>query len=84
MTQHEKSEIQKIIELVDALPPDAQIELMEALAIRTTKIQPPEWHKPLVLEGLAASRAGDVMTGEECERLTWESHLARKAARKQV
>lgn len=78
-------EIKKILELVDALPVEDQIELMEVLALKVTrKVQPPEWHKPLVMEGLAASRAGDVMTGEESKRQNWGKHLAREAARKQV
>jgi len=73
-------EIKKIIELVDALPDDAIMELMEFLEIRTTKVQPPEWHKPLVMQGLAEIAAGKSIDGEESKRRNWGKHLAREAA----
>jgi hypothetical protein len=77
-------EIKKIIELVDALPVEDQIELMEVLALKTAKTQPPQWHKAEALIGVAEIAAGNTMTGEESKRQNWEKHLARKAARKPV
>jgi len=76
MTQHKKSEIQKIIELVDALPPDAQIELMEALVLKTKNQQSQyaDWLRAEVQKGKDDIKAGNFLTSDELKQEMAKRH----------
>ncbi len=72
--------IQEILKLVDALPPEEQIQLMEELELKQVDEQQLEWLRAEIKKGDDAIREGRFSTGEEVIARLWAKHKARETS----